>query len=114
MRHVFKPSVSFSYAPDFTSSHYGYQRTYVKTDANGEVSTVTYSPYSSGIYSYPSGTKQGMITMSVSNNVEMKVKSDRDTTGERKSASSTSSMARSPITWQQKRAPGATSTRASA
>ena len=84
MRHVFKPSVSFSYAPDFTSSHYGYQRTYVKTDANGEVSTVTYSPYSGGIYSYPSGTKQGMITMSVSNNVEMKVKSDRDTTGERK------------------------------
>lgn len=84
VRHVFKPSVSFSYAPDFTSSHYGYQRTYVKTDANGEVSTVTYSPYSSGIYSYPSGTKQGMITMSVSNNVEMKVKSDRDTTGERK------------------------------
>lgn len=84
VRHVFKPSVSFSYAPDFTSSHYGYQRTYVKTDANGEVSTVTYSPYSGGIYSYPSGTKQGMITMSVSNNVEMKVKSDRDTTGERK------------------------------
>lgn len=84
VRHVFKPSVSFSYAPDFTSSHYGYQRTYVKTDANGEVSTVTYSPYSDGIYSYPSGTKQGMITMSVSNNVEMKVKSDRDTTGERK------------------------------
>ncbi len=84
VRHVFKPSVSFSYAPDFTSSHYGYQRTYVKTDANGEVSTVTYSPYSGGIYSYPSGTKQGMITMSVSNNVEMKVTSDRDTTGERK------------------------------
>lgn len=84
VRHVFKPNVSFSYAPDFTSSHYGYQRTYVKTDANGEVSTVTYSPYSGGIYSYPSGTKQGMITMSVSNNVEMKVKSDRDTTGERK------------------------------
>ncbi len=84
VRHVFKPSVSFSYAPDFTSSHYGYQRTYVKTDAKGEVSTVTYSPYSGGIYSYPSGTKQGMITMSVSNNVEMKVKSDRDTTGERK------------------------------
>ena len=84
VRHVFKPSVGFSYAPDFTSSNYGYQRTYVKTDANGEVSTVTYSPYSGGIYGYPSGTKQGMITMSVSNNVEMKVKSDRDTTGERK------------------------------
>ncbi len=84
IRHVFKPNISFSYAPDFTASRYGYTRTYIRTDANGEVSTVEYSPYSGGIYGYPSGTKQGSITMSVSNNVEMKVKSDRDSTGERK------------------------------
>jgi lipopolysaccharide assembly outer membrane protein LptD (OstA) len=84
IRHVLKPTVSFSYAPDFTTSTYGYTRSYVRTDANGEVSTVQYSPYSGGIYSYPSGTKQGQVTMSVSNNVEMKVKSDRDSTGERK------------------------------
>ena len=84
IRHVFKPSVSFSYSPDFTASSYGYTQTYVKTDENGEVSTVSYSPYSSGIYSYPSGTTQGTITMSVSNNIEMKVKSERDSTGEKK------------------------------
>lgn len=84
IRHVFKPSVSISYAPDFTTSRYGYTRYYEKEDAQGNISTVKYSPYSSGLYSYPSGTKQGLITMSVSNNVEMKVKSDRDTTGERK------------------------------
>ena len=45
---------------------------------------VRYSPYSNGLYSYPSGTKQGLINFSVSNNLEMKVKSDRDTTGMRK------------------------------
>lgn len=84
IRHVFKPSVSFSYAPDFTTEHYGYVKSYVKTDANGEVTTVNYSPYSHGIYGYPSGRKQGMVSMSVSNNIEMKVKSDRDSTGERK------------------------------
>lgn len=84
IRHVFKPSVSISYAPDFTTSRYGYTKYYEKEDAQGNISTVKYSPYSSGLYSYPSGTKQGLITMSVSNNVEMKVKSDRDTTGERK------------------------------
>lgn len=84
IRHVFKPSVSISYAPDFTTSRYGYTKYYEKVDAQGNVSSVKYSPYSSGIYGYPSGTKQGLITMSVSNNVEMKVKSDRDTTGERK------------------------------
>ena len=84
IRHVFKPSVSFSYAPDFKAERYGYMDSYVKTDANGEVTTVNYSPYSNGIYGYPSGGKQGMINMSVSNNLEMKVKSERDSTGERK------------------------------
>ncbi len=84
VRHVLKPSVSFSYAPDFTSERYGYTDHYVRTDANGEVTTVTYSPYQNGIYGYPNGTKQGMISMSLSNNIEMKVKSDRDSTGERK------------------------------
>lgn len=84
IRHVFKPSVSFSYAPDFTASRYGYTKTYEKIDEDGEVSTVSYSPYSSGIYGYPSSSKTGSITMSISNNLEMKVKSDRDSTGEKK------------------------------
>ena len=84
IRHVFKPTVSFSYAPDFTAERFGYMDSYVRTDANGEVTTVNYSPYQNGVYGYPSGTKQGMITMSVSNNLEMKVKSDRDSTGEKK------------------------------
>ena len=84
IRHVFKPSVTFSYAPDFTTSRYGYVKHYDRIDANGNVQSVSYSPYSSGIYSYPSGTKQGLVSMSVSNNLEMKVKSDRDSTGFKK------------------------------
>ena len=84
IRHVFKPSVSFSYAPDFTTSRYGYFDSYVKTDEYGNVTTVNYSPYQGALYGYPSGKKQGMVSMSVSNNLEMKVKSDRDSTGERK------------------------------
>ncbi len=84
IRHVFKPTISFSYAPDFTASRYGYTKHYERIDANGESTMVSYSPYAGNLYGYPSGTKQGMISMSVSNNVEMKVKSDRDSTGERK------------------------------
>ena len=84
IRHVFKPSVSFSYAPDFTASRYGYTRTYDRIDTQGNVTPVRYSPYAGSLYGYPSGTKQGLITMSVSNNLEMKVKSDRDSTGMRK------------------------------
>lgn len=84
IRHVFKPQVSFSYSPDFTTDRYGYYDTYVKTDANGEVSTVRYSPYQGLLYGFPSGTKSGSISFGISNNIEMKVKSDRDTTGFRK------------------------------
>lgn len=84
IRHVFKPTVSFSYAPDFTAPSYGYTKYYDKVDAAGNVTSVKYSPYSGNLYGYPSGSKQGMVTMSVSNNVEMKVKSDRDTSGVRK------------------------------
>lgn len=84
IRHVFKPSISFSYAPDFTAESYGYTQHYVKTDSEGKVSTVTYSPYQGALYGYPSGTTQGSIGLNFSNNVEMKVKSLSDTTGYRK------------------------------
>lgn len=84
IRHVFKPTMSFSYAPDFGSSTYGYYDTYVRTDAQGNVSTVNYSPYANGIYGVPGRGKTGSISMSVSNNVEMKIRSDKDSTGEKK------------------------------
>ena len=84
IRHVFKPNVSFSYAPDFTTRSYGYVTNYVYTDRNGKVTTKEYSPYASGVFSYPTGKRQGSINMSISNNVEMKLKSDADTSGFRK------------------------------
>ena len=84
IRHVFKPSVSFSYAPDFTNESYGYTQHYVKTAADGTVSTVSYSPYANGAFGYPNGQRTGSIGLNFSNNVEMKIKSDRDTSGYRK------------------------------
>ncbi|MBQ7472330.1 MAG: LPS-assembly protein LptD [Prevotella sp.] len=84
VRHVFTPEVSFSYAPDFGTSRYGYYATYQKTDAEGNVSLVEYSPYAGALFSPPGKGKTGSISMSLQNNVEMKVKSDKDTTGIRK------------------------------
>ena len=84
IRHVMKPQISYSYAPDFGSSSYGYYDSYVKTDANGNVSTVTYSPFSNGLYGVPGSGKTGSISMTLGNNVEMKIKSDADSTGEKK------------------------------
>lgn len=84
IRHVFTPQVSFSYAPDFGASRYGYYDSYLKTDANGNVSLVEYSPYSTGLYGVPGKGKTGSITVDVSNNIEMKLKSDDDSTGFKK------------------------------
>lgn len=84
VRHVFTPSVSLNYAPDFGAPRFGYWDSYVKTDKNGNVSTVSYSPYAGSLYGTPSQGKTGSISMDVSNNVEMKIRSDKDSTGYRK------------------------------
>ena len=84
VRHVFTPSVSFNYAPDFSASRYGYYETYQKTDAQGNVSMVEYSPYQGALFGVPGKGKTGSISMDVSNNIEMKVKTDKDSTGVKK------------------------------
>ena len=78
IRHVFTPTVSFSYAPDFGARRYGYYTSYVRTDENGEVSTVNYSPYSGSLYGVPGQGKTGNISMDISNNIEMKVRTKND------------------------------------
>ena len=78
IRHVFKPSVSFTYAPDFGDYRYGYYDTYVYTDEYGEARTVEYSPYQGAMYGIPSKGRTGSISLSVSNNVEMKWRMKND------------------------------------
>ena len=84
IRHVLTPTASFSYAPDFGAARYGYWKEYQKTDAEGNVTMVAYSPYSIGAYSAPSKGKQGTLNFELGNNLEMKVKSDDDSTGFKK------------------------------
>ena len=84
IRHVVTPTVSFSYAPDFSASRYGYYKYYQKTDAEGNVTMVEYSPYQGAAYGYPGKGKSGILNFELGNNVEMKVKSDDDSTGVKK------------------------------
>ncbi len=78
VRHVFKPTLSFSYSPDFSTDRYGYYDSYTYTDDNGEVRTVEYSPYSNGMYGVPGKGKTGNISLNISNNVEMKWRTKSD------------------------------------
>lgn len=84
IRHVLTPQVSYNYAPDFGTGSYGYYETYQKTDADGNVSLVEYSPYSNGLFGVPGKGKTGSISMSLDNNLEMKIRSDKDSTGFKK------------------------------
>jgi len=84
IRHVFTPTVSFSGAPDFSSPFFGYYGSYDYTDAQGRQQTKKYSMFPSALYGVPGQGKTGMVSVSLANNVEMKVKSDNDSIGEKK------------------------------
>ena len=78
VRHVLTPSVSFTYAPDFGDSKWGYWKTYTKTDEEGNVSLVSYSPYAGSLYGTPSQGKTGSVNFGLSNNIEAKIKDRND------------------------------------
>lgn len=84
IRHVFTPTVSFSAAPDFGSSFFGYYGSYDYPDAQGRVQTKRYSYFPNSLFGVPGVGKTGAVSVSLANNLEMKVKSDNDSTGEKK------------------------------
>lgn len=79
IRHVFTPSIGFSYRPDFSSDFWGYYGTYDDPDGN----EVKYSKFNNAQYSSLFGTppaeKSGAITFNFANNLEIKVPSKKDT-----------------------------------
>lgn len=85
IRHVITPTVSFSASPDFSSPGWGYYGRYAYTDKNtGEIKTKKYSYFQHGIFGAPGQGKSGTVNFSIANNLEMKVKSDEDSTGVKK------------------------------
>lgn len=78
VRHMLTPSVSLSYAPDFGDGKWGYWKEYMKTDEEGNVTAVQYSPYAGSLYGTPSRGKTGSVSFDVSNNVEMKMLDKND------------------------------------
>ncbi len=84
IRHVLTPTISFSASPDFSSSFFGYYGSYQYTDAKGNPQTRKYSLFPNSLFGVPGQGKTGAVSVSLSNNVEMKVKSDTDSIGEKK------------------------------
>ena len=74
IRHVITPQVSFSAAPDFGSSRYGYYETYIDNEGKEQY----YSPYEGQMFGVPGRGRQGNISFDLSNNLEMKFRDKND------------------------------------
>lgn len=81
IRHVVRPSFGFSYVPDFGRQELGYYRT-VQSNAKGDMQEYpifggsgTFSP----LFGYPGSQKSGSVNFGLTNNLEMKVASKKDT-----------------------------------
>ena len=84
IRHVLTPTVSFSWAPDFGKSGWGYYGSYTYTNNNGQEVRRDYSYFQHGLFGTPGRGKTGILSVNLANNLEMKVKSDKDSTGVKK------------------------------
>ncbi len=84
IRHVVSPSVGFTYRPDFSTPFWGSYKTF--DDPRFE-QPQKYSIFEQGIYGSPPANQSGSINFAIGNNLEIKVRSKKDTiTGERKIA----------------------------
>ncbi len=81
IRHVITPSIGFSYRPDFGDDKYGNFQT-VQINENGD--TRTLSKFEGFAYGGASRGGSSSLTFSVTNNIEMKVKTKNDTVNEYK------------------------------
>jgi lipopolysaccharide assembly outer membrane protein LptD (OstA) len=82
IRFVHKPSIGFSYNPDFSGDEYGYYGSFLDApDDEGlrEFTEYSYYPSGIGIYGNASSSESGRITMALKNVVEMKIRTPKDT-----------------------------------
>ena len=81
LRHVLTPSIGVSFHPDFGTPQWGYYKYYVDADSNIR----KYSRFQGTIFGTPPDGRSGRINFGISNNLEMKVRSRKDTvTGTKK------------------------------
>ena len=86
VRHLLTPTISFSYKPDFSDPKYGsWGRFYMpdSTSATG-MKEVKYSYFDRYKFGAPTGGRSGSINLSLANNIEAKLRSDKDSTGYKK------------------------------
>ena len=75
IRHVFTPTIGFTYRPDFSDPKWNVYNSYV--DQHGE--TQIYNMFANALYGSPSQSRSGLLTYNFANTLDMKVPSKSDT-----------------------------------
>ena len=87
IRHVLTPSFNLSYRPDFSKLSKGYYKELLYqdgtkvSDPNFPGQGRRYSIFDRTLFTGPSQGQQALLSFSFDNNVEAKIRSDKDTTG---------------------------------
>lgn len=81
IRHKMDPTISMSYHPDFGQSKFGFYK-WVQVDSLGNLNQ--YNIFEGGVYSSTAKGESGSISFGLSNNIEMKVLNEKDTTSKEK------------------------------
>ena len=79
-RHMITPSISASYHPDLGTHENGW-RIFQYIDNQGRNLSQIYNVFEGQPYGYPGRGKSGSLSFSLGNNLEMKVRDKKDTTG---------------------------------
>ncbi|WP_226063860.1 putative LPS assembly protein LptD [Kaistella polysaccharea] len=80
IRHMMTPQIGFNYSPDFSAPSFGYYKNYYSD--RGEMTP--YSIFDRGIVGSPNSGLVQALSFSINNNLEMKIKSKKDSTGVKK------------------------------
>ena len=76
IRHVITPNLSFSYRPDFSNQKYGY---YKNVQSSYDGNEQEYSIMQNGIFGSPGYGRNGNVIFNISNILEAKIHSKKDT-----------------------------------
>jgi len=79
IRHVINPSVGYSFQPDFSAPSYDYYQRFTVTDGVGRENIVLKARHENFIYGTASPGQSSALSMGLNNNIEMKVRSEKDT-----------------------------------
>ncbi len=87
IRHVLTPTISFNASPDFASPFFGYYGRYMRPQSDGTYVENVYSMFPNSLFGVPGQGKTGSVSLSLANNLEMKVRSSNDSISEDKKIS---------------------------